>query len=521
MSDAARDVDELLIDAIDKHNLQGVKEALDNGAEVTRSVKRNRYVFSNILAYAAYAYDADVFQEVLSRTKAEDMDAAMIISDKKNVPILHYMSASSHSDYETQNAEIKMLLDRGYDVNKKDSKGVTAAGYACSAANLKSLKILAEHGADLDAEFPGNKRIINVLFNFDGTYFDFDYRNHYRDNNDMRLRNDEDKEKAEKDKALMKARLKDILDLYHGKNVIKSLMKDGELHSFEEAGHDANKILAEALKKGDLNKVGFALQFGADAYAHSMENSISYCSISPLEYVIDKGMTDALNLMINQGVDMNRPLTKEWGEKYSSPLFLAAMEYARAYADEEENRKMIFDKVLAATNDENVRGLEMKEYQKKPVTLLERLPLGSSCLREETALDEKYMHIFQALTERGYDVNRTNDKGHSDFSRLLMNTGGNSVQIGYTRVKLFVENGGDLDMKVGNGKLVDILSDHEKDLIERKTEMEELEECDRPDYALLEKKLALIGDIKKNYNRRHNKDLNIENMMQAKGSREA
>src|SRR6516164_10346526 len=46
---------------------------------------------------------------------------------------------------------VKMLLEKGADVNAKTSYGVTALSFAADRGSLEVVKILLEHGADVNA----------------------------------------------------------------------------------------------------------------------------------------------------------------------------------------------------------------------------------------------------------------------------------------------------------------------------------------------------------------------------------
>ena len=46
---------------------------------------------------------------------------------------------------------VKALLAKGADVNAKTSYGVTALSFAADRGNLEIVKILLEHGADINA----------------------------------------------------------------------------------------------------------------------------------------------------------------------------------------------------------------------------------------------------------------------------------------------------------------------------------------------------------------------------------
>ncbi len=444
--------------AVRSNNAEIVAELLRAGADVNLPLEVYNQTYSNLLAMAAELASKDVFEKILAYSSQNAVNSASIVRKNADgeqilLPILHVLAGTSYFDYDAQNDKIKILLDKGYDVHTKDSKGRFAVHYALHVRNLTSLKLLAQYGADLDAQTDGGKKIIHALFNFDGTYFDFAYRTHrpqsFEHNGSLGGRSDKDLAQSMEDKVLMEQRLKDILDVYQGQSVLKR----DRMASYDKEGLDVNKVLLAAVKNNDAFKIKQAFLYGANPFAKTGESDFGFSDYSSIIYAVEHGKVEALGVMIGEGADMNRSIIVG-ADKFSNILFYVAKHYSDEFGDKRPIYLRMFNLVLAATSDESLKDSYktsvLGEFgalivQKDKPKLLAFLMDNSLLSRED------FMPIFEALIKRGYDVNVVDANGASALHKAVYNDK-------LEDVKLLVEHGGDLDMLDKNGKkLADVL----------------------------------------------------------------
>ena len=423
--------------AVRSNNAEIVAELLRAGADVNLPLEVYNQTYSNLLAMASELASKDVFEKILAYSSQNAVNSASIVRKNADgeqilLPILHVLAGTSYFDYDAQNDKIKILLDKGYDVHTKDSKGRFAVHYALHVRNLTSLKLLAQYGADLDAQTDGGKKIIHALFNFDGTYFDFAYRTHrpqsFEHNGSLGGRSDKDLAQSMEDKVLMEQRLKDILDVYQGQSVLKR----DKMASYDKEGLDVNKVLLAAVKNNDAFKIKQAFLYGANPFAKTGESDFGFSDYSSIIYAVEHGKVEALGVMIGEGADMNRSIIVG-ADKFSNILF-----------------SVVFVAIGDVSLKDSYKTSVLGEFgalivQKDKPKLLAFLMDNSLLSRED------FMPIFEALIKRGYDVNVVDANGASALHKAVYNDK-------LEDVKLLVEHGGDLDMLDKNGKkLADVL----------------------------------------------------------------
>lgn len=211
--------------AIYSENIEMFNLLAQNGGDLSRPIAGYQQTFSNALAYAGGAYRSkEMFKAVLDASSDQELNSAEIkMENGKTLPIIHLLAKSSYSDYETNNEHIEEMIKRGCDVDKKDSLGQTPLLYAVHARNLTTIKLLAEHGANLEAKYSNGVKALDPLFNEDGSYKDFTYRSHDRKKFEL------GKEDANnEDRLLMEQRLKDIYQIYKGNDPAKQKMLNGK-----------------------------------------------------------------------------------------------------------------------------------------------------------------------------------------------------------------------------------------------------------------------------------------------------
>ena len=127
--------------------------------------------------------DLDSFKK-LADTFSDDKLSNMVCPfGNGQVPVLHYLAGYSYSDNSQiidVNKKIEYLHSRNCDINKPDKDGHTALMFAVQSRNLEAAIALLQQGAKPFDEYPvfGAGRIYDMLFDKDGNYYDFPYKQH-------------------------------------------------------------------------------------------------------------------------------------------------------------------------------------------------------------------------------------------------------------------------------------------------------------------------------------------------------
>lgn len=122
-----------------------IKTLLDKGASPGAKDKQDR----NFLVTAVLYARPDTLKLLLDRPEFQKPDA-------EGKPLLRFAAAGGRTD------NLKLLLDKGEEINARDQDGRTALMWAAGAGNKDSVKLLLELGADAGARDREGKRALDL-----------------------------------------------------------------------------------------------------------------------------------------------------------------------------------------------------------------------------------------------------------------------------------------------------------------------------------------------------------------------
>ena len=259
------DKDAELLEAIDKDDIAAARAALSNGANVNTIV--NRIDMTAIMRASGRGH-ADIVKLLLE--KGANVNAKSI----HGYTALTAASRNGHADI------VKLLIDSGADVNAKEIEGATALMAASWAGHADVVRLLLDNGADVNAEDTQGRTVLMYasVGNDDNT-----------DVVQLLLDNGADinaKDIKYSTTAIMAA------SLDGNTNIVKTLVKAG-------AKEDNNSRLILATRKGDFAGVRKSLSDGANI------NTKYTDGITALMVASEMGHEDVVKLLLRKGADVN------------------------------------------------------------------------------------------------------------------------------------------------------------------------------------------------------------------------
>ncbi len=272
---------------------------------------------------------------------------------------------------------VKLLLEKGADINGRDSEGRTALFKAVASWSTDIIKFLIEKGADVNAKDTNGDTPLHIeqMFADEGTDFEI-----------VKLL----VESGADPNALNN--LGETPLYYHLNNpkVVKFLverMKDIK-HFTDKAG---NTPLHYAVRKGKLETVKILLESGININSQNKDRE------TPLHTAVIYGQTNVVEYLIKRGADLNAL------DKYHhSPIF-NAISYISYSSDQESARPYFRCMELLIKNGAD---LNMKTNPEHPL-------IYAVDTYEENDIKIKAVEI---LLKGGADVNITNSSGETPLA---------------------------------------------------------------------------------------------------------
>ena len=141
------ELNQKLLAAVCKNNINGMKEAISLGADV--NLKNNEW--DTALMYTAYWGRTDIARLLIEH--GADVNAV----DKYGNTALMWACEYGHIEI------VQLLLEYGVDVNGQDKYGNTALINACRWGHTEIAKLLIEHGAYINIRNDNGQTAMDIL----------------------------------------------------------------------------------------------------------------------------------------------------------------------------------------------------------------------------------------------------------------------------------------------------------------------------------------------------------------------
>lgn len=274
-----KEIDNKLINCAGNGDLEGVKEALKNGANVdstepqigataliAASICGNNDIIKLLLEKGAEvnAVDKNAFTPLMYSATSGNAGAVKLLLDKKadvdsislvlETPLFR-AAGNGHTEV------VKLLLEKGADANAQSQEGSTALMLAADNGHTEIVKLLLEKGARKNIKHPYSYKIA----------YDYARRNGHSEIEEL-LKPEVEAAPTQIKKTTKKLSPKDQTAV--------------------------NKQLIDAIWKKDMESVVTAIENGADANANVDGDY-------PIILATYNGCTEIVELLIKQGADVN------------------------------------------------------------------------------------------------------------------------------------------------------------------------------------------------------------------------
>ncbi len=379
-------------------NFELVKSLVEKGAKINEKIDGR----ATALNYAAQNGNFDIVSYLVEK-------GAKIEKDNMGRTLLMDAVGGAGFAQEGSSSRLKIieyLIEKGVDLNEKNSDGWSALTYAALEGASNIAKYLIEHGAKINekdnegrtplmiAASQGHLNVVKCLVEA-GANLD--------------EKNNEGKTALDIAKGFEKLLIADYL---------ANFSKD------KRVSIDVNKLLLEAIQRGDIDTVKSALNRGAEV------NRIDEGGAAPLLYAVILSKSEIVKYLIEQGADIKVrskgfPMMEE---EWDGPLLMLAIFFDRKFSGPDTlNGNFNIAKYLIE------KGAKVNDRDKQGHT-----PLMFAVIKDNRTM-VKY------LVAKGAEINVKNNDG---YTPLMLAVQGASYDI----VKYLIEQGADIKVENKEGK---------------------------------------------------------------------
>jgi len=385
-------------------NFEGIKEALDEGADINQFRQRIAGE-SNPVSYAIDNGYSEVAKYLIEL--GADPNHSEYNKDSRKVTLLMWMAANASEDF------CSLLLEKGAKIDTNDGKGQTAISWLCQAPNNKetdeidTFNLLLKYGAKINKEdFYATIRLSN------GTYYDYSINYNFAQNVLQELINQG--VSSDVDKALEQAILGNSSNTYELVNSGEFKDEDIQIITFFTAAFGSVETLKLLEEKGcDINRLD-------DNRRSLLMIAAHYGNLDMVKYLVDRGLN----------IERGDPETDTYDEK---PLYLAVLnnhyDVAEYLIGKGASLKPfpedmpVNDCLCEAALNCNIEMMDLlisNGYNFSEDRFLESAFQAITSELDKNESVEKQISAIKFLVSKGFDINKVPFKENLDLCKYLV-----------------------------------------------------------------------------------------------------